>query len=189
MTDTIFKIIQTLTNGFKVYKESRKNLYENFLQPAMADFDRVHKNYLNSYIKYSRLLSESKEPYNKNHPVFKMLKEDALFSIHIRSKLYSFYDYTNDQTLRRFVQSIRDYFNYSSESARFNNTLDYEMEKCSNCYRFDTYHGLMYIFENKEIPNKKTQALIQIKMAVENLQDNYIKVIDSYNELKIKLLK
>ena len=188
MVDTVLKIIQTLTSGFKVYKESKKNLFENFLEPAMSDFEEVHSDYLNSYRKYTELLSETKKPYNKKHPVFKMIKEDALFSMNIRDKVYSFYDYTNDKTFSRFVNMIMDYFQYSSDSAKFNNTLDYEMERCRNAYRHDTYHGLIYILENKEINNKKELAINQTTMAVKNLQDNYRKVIDSYNELKIELL-
>ena len=188
MTDTIFKIIQTLTNGFKIYKESKKNLHENFLKPAMTDFEKVHENYIESYKNYSRLLGESTDPFDKNHPVFQMIKEDALFSMNIREKVYSFYDYTNDEIFSDFIISIMNYFKYSTESANFNNQLDYEMEMCRNSIRTDTYHGLIFIMESNSISNKKSRAIKQTKMAVKNLQDRYRKVIDNYNALKIELL-
>jgi len=188
MFDTIHKIFQTLTSGFKLYKESNKNLFENFLKPAMTDFETVHENYINSYIKYIVLLSENEKPYDKNHPVFKMIKDDALFSMNIREKIYSFYDYTNDKKFSRFVHTIINYFDYSSNSVRINNVLDYEIEQCCNSYRNETYHGLIYILENEEITNKREQALKQTRLAIKKLQDNYRKVIDSYNELKIELL-
>ena len=189
MTELIFKVFQTLTSGFRIYKESKKNLFKNFLEPAMSDFETVHENYLSSFKTYTKIIEESTKPLNKKHPVFGMIKNDALFSINIRDKVYSFYDYTNDEKFKNFIVSMMDYFRYSVDSPNFNNTLDYEMEMCRNAIRNGTYNGLVFIIENNNLKNKKSLALTQTKMAIMKLQDNYRKVIDNYNSLKIELLK
>lgn len=62
------------------------------------------------------------------------------------------------------------------------------MMRC-NYIRQELYKGLFSVFQSEAIEDKRSQALFQIQSVINNLQENYRAVIDSFNLLKIKLLK
>ncbi|HCT84519.1 MAG: hypothetical protein A2X11_17020 [Bacteroidetes bacterium GWE2_42_24] len=188
MIDTIFKILNTLKDGVKLYKDNKKNLFENFLEPAIKDFENVHSNYLSTFKSYIELISNKKIPLNENHPILESIKTDSLFSDDLRDKVYSYYDYSNNDLFTTFNRSILKYFDYSSSAPKFNSSLDYKKEMRKNAVRRVFYIGMIDILSDNNIRHKRKKAIEQAKNIINNLQENHRKVLDNYNSLKNELL-
>lgn len=191
MIDTILKILSTLKDGLNFYSEAKKDTFRNFIEPALADFEKVHVNYLDTFNKYLKILNTSNAPLNKNHSLFKMIENDSLFSEHLRGRGFSFYDYSDDK-FEHFAFSIYDYLMYSNSAPRYNNTIEHtEYIMCSNIIRFEAYAGLYDLFSDDQYSDdqKRKKAIDQINSILRNLQDKHRNVIDNYNSLKKQLLK
>jgi hypothetical protein len=186
MIDVILKIVSSLKDGLKFYKDAKKDTFKNFIEPAIADFEKVHVNYLDTFSNYLNILNTNTEPLNTNHPLFKMMEKDSLFSEHLRGKVFSFYDYSEDK-FEKFAFSIYDYLMYSNSAIRFNNTIEHrEYIMCSNDIRYEAYRGLTRIFsqDNGNEKQKRKEAIDQINGILKKLQNKHRKVIDNYNLLK-----
>lgn len=186
MIDLIFKVFETVKNGISSYKKSKKELFQNYLEPAMSDFEKVHENYLHSFNSYINILNNGESPLDENHPIFDMIKSDSLFSSHLRSKLYSFYDYANNDEFINFTKSLYNYFNYSLNAPRLGKdcTEDYFE---TNLPRQSFLNALKY----KELSfweTGKGMAIKEAKVIISDLQLNYLKVMNEYNSLKNELL-
>jgi|WetSurMetagenome_2_1015567.scaffolds.fasta_scaffold818746_1 hypothetical protein len=188
MIDTIVKLLSTLKDGVKFYKENKKNLFENFLEPAIKDFELVHSNYLSTFKNYIEQFSNKEIPIDEMLPILENIKTDSLFSEDLRNKVYSYYDYSNNDLFTDFNHSILEYFEYSVSAPRFNSNFDYEREMKRNAVRMEFYVGLINIISDDKIDKKRERALEQAKNIVKKLQRNHRKVLDNYNFLKNELL-
>ncbi|WP_430816560.1 hypothetical protein [Carboxylicivirga sp. RSCT41] len=185
MIGTILKLLDTLKNGINFYKDSKKSLFSNYLEPSMKDFQTVHENYLLTFKEYLELLMNSEIPLNKNHPVLNKIRNDSLFSEDLRNKVFSYYDYSNKDSFSNFNNSIIRYFQ-SSIKVPFFDSAPYLHSP--NSARIDLYGGLINIISDEGIVDKSEKAIEQTRYIVSELQANYRKVLDNYNSLKNELI-
>lgn len=191
MIDTILKIVSSLKDGLKFYKDAQKDTFKIFIEPALADFEKVHLNYLDTFSNYLNILNSNTEPLNINHCLFKMMETDSIFSEHLRGNIFSFCDYSDDN-FKIFAFSIYDYLMYSNSAFRFNNTIDHrEYIMSSNACRYEAYHGLKSIFsyDNSSEEQKRKDAIDQFNGILKRLQNKHRKVINNYNSLKKEFMK
>lgn len=188
MIGTVIAILNTLKDGFKFYKENKKNLFERYLDPAIKDFEVVHSNYLSTFTNYYEQLSNNEIPIDEMHPILDNIKRDSLFSDELRNKVYSYYDYSNNKLFADFNLSVLRYFQYSVNSIKQSN-LEYEEVMGRNVHRRLFYFALVDIMTSSNMENKRELALEQVTNVVKILQRNHREVFDSYNSLKNELLK
>lgn len=65
---------------------SRSHL-QDFVEPAYAQFEKVHESYLEAFQRYRILLSTEEPPLDPDHPIFDAINEDHVFSSGTREKL------------------------------------------------------------------------------------------------------
>ena len=87
-------------------KEDRKILFRDFLEPAIQDLNITHQNYIETFLKYINSIETQNTTDLLKHPVLKDIIADSISSSNLREKLYSFYDNTNDELLKNFVDAI-----------------------------------------------------------------------------------
>lgn len=89
MIDLLLKVIDRCIDLVKRREELNRRLYTDFVEPAFADFEALHRNYLESFARYQLMIKASDVPLNYKHPIVEALADDSLFSSHLRSKLLS----------------------------------------------------------------------------------------------------
>jgi hypothetical protein len=213
MLDVILKILTYLKDGAVFYKQKNKDLYNNFLEPAMNDFEKVHNNYLETFKTYLELIQNDKYELKPSHPVFEMIIRDSLFSENLRHKIYSFCDYADDR-LGEFSKTILDYFQNSSSvtvrreipignilrgdlfaflKEQFRSDDEIEMQKKIRDYLDDHYPRdptIPPILGSLDIrgENRKEAAVEIIIKMISELQCRYKYIIHEYALLKSDLL-
>lgn len=186
MLDTILKVLSSIKDGFNIYRDKKKSSYSNDLEPALKDFEIVHKDYIDSLKNYLEIIKSDKDVLNINHPIFEKIKDDALFTDSLRQKLFSYYDNNKNPTFKAFNNSLFKYFMYSENVLRYNFKLNLDRELGMNAVRSEVYHGIYHILSNTDVDLqiKKKQVEKQIRCVISNLQQQYRKVIDEFNYAK-----
>ncbi len=183
MFDIIMKILDTLKDGAKFYKDKKKELFTNFIVPAMSDFELVHNNYMETFRTYIELISGSKSFNDIAPQIIETIKNDSLFSDNIREKVYSFCDYVGTE-FNDFSDNIISYFMFASKAPNYSSELE------CNVPRGIYLDSLIDILkENTTDDDKKKHAIDQGRMIVNHLQRRYRIVADSFNYLKNDFLK
>lgn len=190
MLDIFLKIYGLVKDGLNFYKDKRKSSFSHELEPALKDFESIHKDYVDSLKGYLDIIRQNENELNIDHPILEKLNDDALFTDSLRQKLYSFYDNNNNPRVLGFNQALHTYFRQRDNILKYNYKLDLERELRMNIPRQELYHGIYYILSNdmNDPRTKRKQVEKQIKFIMSNLQQQYRKVIDEYYQAKESLL-
>jgi hypothetical protein len=168
-------------------KEQNQNLLKNFIDPALSSFEDLHKNYMESFKLYRKLVEESKEPLDEAHPIFKQVKEDSLFSGELRSKAAALITFFDDPKVGSFISKIyiyifsqADFADVLENGTRENPTANYPRRKLIN--------GLSSITEEQISNNdKKIKALETTEVLIKDMLYHHFLVIEEYTKLKVKI--
>ena len=109
IVEIVDKLVDRLLQLIKHRKEQNQELYSNFVEPAIADFEAVHKNYMESFKSYRTTLREGKTPLDMEHPLFDKIREDSLFSSEIRSKVAAIQELDGDTVIGPFAKAVSIY--------------------------------------------------------------------------------
>jgi hypothetical protein len=181
--DLIDKLVDRCIQLVKEKKEISKSLLSDFVEPAYAQFDEVHKNYLETF----RAYRDSLKGRNSSLPVLiDKIKEDNLFSDNQRSKLWSLAELCKDPLLGSFVQAIYEYLTNPYDFIPDRNGVK-ERHTASQRWR-TTLLGTLEMIDPKK-PNSKETAIANLDMIVAQMQDLYATVTSKYMEVRQKLLK
>lgn len=205
--DLIFKLVEGLIQLARHREESDRKLYENFVDPAVGDFEKVHHNYLETFQNYRKMLDSESAIMNQSHPVLKKIKEDMLFSAQLRAKLKSLESHIEDPVFGDFFWSIDQYMlggertkevlvkgeKYTSfEEDELSDDDDSSLEDympLGNAPRMIVIKGLMELVESESSENSKRQkALLLIDRLIVRLQKAYQEVMTEHLKLKKRLL-
>lgn len=91
MIELFLKLIDKCISLVKARQEQDKGFYTDFVAPAFADFEMLHKDYLDSFRRYRDVIETTNLPLNAEHSIFEMVRNDSLFSDNLRSKLREMY--------------------------------------------------------------------------------------------------
>jgi hypothetical protein len=97
LIDAATKLFKSLIDGLSLKQKANQDLYNNFVVPALANFEAVHQNYLTTLAKYQTMIQETDKPLNDNHPVMKEIANDAIFSANLRARSRALYEYHDDR--------------------------------------------------------------------------------------------
>lgn len=186
LIDLVGKLVNECIQLVEQRKESDHNLYEDFVEPALTDFEKVHQNYLETFQSYRRMLDATAVPLTTEHPVLKKINEDMLFSTQLRLKLEALNEFQKDPVFGPFITSIVRY-THGTENTKI--VLLTGRRRFLNVARDYAIKGLTEIFgkETSEI-QKQGDALALLDRVVSELQGGYGRVMDEHIKLKKRLL-
>ncbi|MFP3637955.1 hypothetical protein [Paraburkholderia sp. SIMBA_054] len=161
-----------------------RNTFTDFVAPAFADFEAVHKDYLESYRRYYARVADPAISINRDNPVFVEIERDALLSASLREKARLLYA-NEDPNLKPLVETIHDYFLQASHPVSL---FDARTQR-GNVPRMKLRESLDEItIQSLPDAEKRVLALEAIDRSVRNLQRGYGFVVAVYDDLKVKLL-
>lgn len=167
-------------------QHSEQRLYEDFVAPALDDFEKVHQNYLECFQRYRDLVADASLPVDGHHPVLTRIGEDMLFWAQLRLKLEALQDSRKDPLLGGFITKIIE---YTRGSEFMRKALLDGARPIPNAARSCALAGLSAIFA-AERPSaaKRTDALSLLDRVVADLQVAYGQVLREHMALKKRLL-
>ena len=174
--------------------------FKDFLTPAMASVEEVHKNYLTSFAEYRKGIKDKTIPLNAEHPVFDSIKEDNIFSEQLRSKLNVLNPLLSDAKFGPFLSAIHNYLYGAAEPRLTIRTFpavprpsNPEQNPWSQRVRSGYAKELTDIVADKEddekVARRRERALTALDDAVTELQNNYRTILEAYTALQKTLLK
>jgi len=175
IVDLIDKLISRIIELLKEEQRLKKSMHDDFIMPLMNQFDDIHENYIETFIKYGETISHGDLPLDKKHPLFKEIKKDGLSSGSMRVKLGALWRALderrdNSDELMRLLESIANYLQLAVVSP-----------VPSNVARANLASDL--------IGATKEQASSVVEEKIDQLQRDFSEVQQKYQELKIKWVK
>ena len=167
-------------------QHSDQRLYEDFVGPALDDFEKVHQNYLECFQRYRGLVEDATLPLDGGHPVLKKIGEDMLFWAQLRLKLDALQDFRKDPLFGSFITRIVE---YTRGSEFMRKVLLDGARPLPNAARGCALVGLGAIFAGEQpTAAKRTEALNLLDRVVGDLQVAYGQVLREHMALKKRLL-
>lgn len=189
MLDLILKLIDRCISLVKRREEIHRALFSDFVTPAFADFEAVHKGYIESFRKYRENLAAPDTPLGLSNPVFEQIQIDNLFSASDRAKLWELERFIDDPVLGDFILAIIRYirFDKSWKPRRRNVVAASALTQAVRNTASKRIKGAIIRSPNEGLRKKK--VLNTLDSIVTILQENYVEVVREYAKLKKKLLK
>ena len=175
LIDLIDKLISRVVDLLKEEQRIKKTMHDNFIVPLMSQFEEIHENYVQTFIKYGEIISGGDFPITKAHPVVKEIKKDSLTSNSMRVKLGALWraledSKDNSSELTALLEAIGRYLQFAVESP-----------VPSNVARAELTADL--------IGAAKEDADHIIATKIEQVQAEFSGVQEVYQALKIKYVK
>jgi hypothetical protein len=196
MLDLFLRLIDRCIELAKRKEEKNKRFYAEFIAPAFADFEAVHKNYMESFMKYREMLLDEQFTLNSQHPVVNLVMSDSLFSDNIRSKVSDLSRMELHRSVYLFLFAIFEYMQCIINDSYLDATdallfehqdLEFLLTHC--IIRHDFRKKLVDIFQmSSDEVEKRMCAITILDNLVASMQMNYRVVLREYNNLKKCLL-
>ena len=198
LIDIIDKLIDRIIQLAEWKKQSRKNLFNDFINPIFIEFEVVHNDYLDSFRHYRSLLRSSSVSLDS---VCDTIKEDNIFTENRRNRLKELANAGNDATITRpFINSIIQYltdpydpmlklieksnkFGYSGPEVSGNFAIGDISGEINQVYREPLRHAILV----NEVKTEDETIEILDKIVLK-LQERYSRVVTEYAKLKKSLL-
>lgn len=197
MLDIFLKLIDRCIELGKRREQVNRELFNDFVTPAFSDFEKLHENYIDSFIKYRNLLLDDRVHFDRNHPILTELENDALFSGNLRTKAYSLKEMEDDPIIGEFIKSIASYI----EGVTINPLIGYRSELDASSERLERLgianviregfnNGILEILHRfRPDDENRNSALELLDEIVNKVQLSHRKVNKEYSSLKVQLLK
>src|SRR5690242_18022007 len=63
-----------------------RNFFSDYVAPVMADFEAVHKDYMESLKRYAERLKDKTFEFGPEHPIFEEIRRDRISARHLQTK-------------------------------------------------------------------------------------------------------
>jgi hypothetical protein len=196
IVDLMDKLIDRCIELVRQKQEVHRSLFDDFVRPALIDFDAVHNDYFASFQKYRKMIEESDRPLTLDHPVFLTLREDSLFSHGKRQKVAALQPLAADPIVGSFIGRICAYLQFSD--ARLEELADTTPHSASrpplrNVIRAIAAERLSkatLLFHDSLVgrPPPRIQGMAVLNELVLLLQERYADVLAEDESLRAKLL-
>src|SRR5690242_16457465 len=103
MLDTVLKLIDRCIDLVKRREQVNRDLFNDFVEPAFADFKAVHRDYVESFRRYRTMISDEAIPLTRQHPIFQAIQSDNLYSQDLRNSVYALLPSANHPILGDFI--------------------------------------------------------------------------------------
>src|ERR1044071_5709867 len=103
MLELFLKLIDRFIDLAKRRQDINRSFLTDFVAPAMADLEAVHKDYLESFLRYRNKLEDQTIPLGPEHPVLASIEKDNLFSEGLRAKILGLDPFIDDPVFGDFM--------------------------------------------------------------------------------------
>lgn len=188
LIDLLDKLIDRCIQLVERREKQDHDLYSDFVTPTLDIFEKIHKNYLETFIEYKHILESDKFPLNTDHPVFNKITEDSQLSSDMRAKIYALREYAKDPVLGRLIFRMCNYLiGRQSSLAMLEDGTPKALRL--NARRSDIFIGLRDICKIESNNNNKLmRAKNLVEKIFDDLQINYQLIMDEHVRIKAKLL-
>lgn len=185
LLELVSKLVNQCNELLKERKDSDRMAYEDFVEGALADFETVHQNYLESFQSYRKMVDGQSISLTSDHPVLKKIDEDMLFTTQLRLKLEALKEFQQDPLFGSFIKQIVEY----TQGTELSKRVVLTGRRGFNVPRSYTIVGLTEIFgKDTSDSQKQKEALALFDRVVSELQFIYGRVLDEHMKLKKRLL-
>jgi hypothetical protein len=181
-------IFEYVTKRGDKSQQSRKDFFNNFVEPVYRQLDAVHRGYMEAFQSYREIIAAADGPFGRDHPVFAQMEKDWALSNADRAQMMGLSEYLDIRSgsareaaadpAGRFAQHVIDYVFTPSVELQFN----------LNAPRRNLAGKLLGAFREVWPEEKKAAAARAIDEAVANLQKQYLTITHEYTELKASYL-
>ena len=186
LIDLLDKLIDRCIQLVQVREKQNRDLYTDFLAPTLDNFERVHKNYLETFAAYRKMLLSGSDPLTLDHPIFNKLIEDSKSSSDLRAKVLALRQYTKDPVLGRFIHRMCNYIIGHEDSFK---ALEEGEATYLNAPRTAFSKGLKGIFgEAIDEKGKRVESVALVDRISRDFQMSYQLIMDEHVRVKAKLL-
>lgn len=194
VVDLLFKLIDRCIQLKEHRNKRNRNLFTDFVEPIFIDFEKVHKDYVDSYRTYREMINKKKA----SELVYAKIQEDILFSYSARLKLYRLRSLKYDPIVGDFIESIFAYVEYG---VYLNDTYWryhivegdklFREPRVTNSPRENFISLAMTELTNSanSIKKRREAAVDVVDRCLMNQQRNYAYVLAQYDLLKEQLLE
>jgi hypothetical protein len=177
--ELLLKLLDRWIDIKKSSQDVDRAFFADFVAPAIADFEAVHKDYLDSFRRYRDEIQNGKYDLDSFNPVFSMINQDSRSSRDLRLKLFELEKEHSLTAMGGLIRSIMEYLQLA-----FSETL----EISPNVGRALFTQRLETVFERSSPRDRKKDALALIDDTVDGFQDRCQRVLHQQALLKKKLL-
>jgi hypothetical protein len=203
--DILKMVIDLLLKLPGALQRSNRDYYIDFIKGFEESFERLHKDYVDSFSKYRKLLMEIEFPVDYESEIVKVIQSDSLFTEHIRAALYPISNHKKDKRIGPLIAAISGYLNCASHSPE--EVLTYKSLDIDLVSRYNMAQSIrpkvidIFLTEKDLIEIKKgrqeeannseiyrARAIDKLDQLFRHIQMNYAKVIKSFDDVKRDLL-
>jgi hypothetical protein len=186
--ELLLKLIERLIDLGKRREEQDNAFYANFIAPAFADFEALHRQYLESFRRYRERLQRPGLNLLVQDPLFNELESDVLFARDANSKVTLLLQEERASKQSEFIKAIAHYMNSAVDWSQESNAVppvfqDYVDDR--ERYRISVLDRL----GDYESPDDRQRwAISALDDLVGEMQRRYSAVAARHQELKYELL-
>lgn len=203
--DVLKIVIDLLLNLPEVWQRNNRNYYADFIRGFEESFELLHKDYVDSFSKYRKLLMEIEFPVDYESEIVKVIQSDSLFTEHIRAALYPISNHKKDKRIGPLISAISGYLNCASHSPE--KVLTFKSLDIDFMSRYDMVQAIrpkvLDIFLTEKDLNEiekgrkeeagnseiyRSRAIDELDQLFRQIQMNYAKVIKIFDDVKRDLL-
>ncbi len=208
--DYIIKLVKAITDGAGFQQKNKQDLYNNFVVPALTNFENLHQNYVTTFKKYLDMFEKEDVSTNGLDKLSREVELDSLLSGNLRAKIYALENYIYDEVLGDLAATILNYFSpsYSEhysikkiQQAMIKKHLDeadpetrvklkQAIHRATNVVRSLISDEIQnFRLSDNDALTKKTELCETIKFIINTLQERYTDVMNEFEKMGIKLLR
>ena len=186
------KLISLAAGG----RQLHAGLYKDLIEPTLVDFQALHDDYLAALRGYAQLATDEAIAFDHQHPLFRAVESDLLFSDAVRAKFTSAWrlDKT-DARLYPLIESLLSYLEgvFETTNAAARNRLAERYSKWPTPIRLPATHlkeELRLAVERSLGPTELRAVVLEcISRVAQCRQNAHLEVVQSFNTLKTELSK
>jgi hypothetical protein len=176
-------------------EQTNRSLFTDFVAPALADFEVVHKGYVDTFRRYRQMIETSSDFTELKRKLLYEIKVDNLFSASDRAKIWELERWVNDPVIGSFILAIIRYIgfdrNWEPEPEAMEVSSSDIIRDVSQHVREST--GRVVIQSIGQSPpgeeERREAAVEALEDMLYEVQANYAEVMREYSNLKDKLLR
>lgn len=185
MLTLVISFVDRIIQLAKQQQETDRKLNDDFLVPIVADFEKVHQNYLDSFSSYRSEIEKHSGSFDESHPVLARMQSDSLVSQNLRAKLEALRGFRTDPLFAPITYLTQCYIG-SAEAGKLETVLGNQR---FNAPRRKVILGLKKTFSEKlSDQEKRDEAFCLIDDVIMELQQEHLMFTRASIELKRKLL-
>ena len=199
MLDLLLKLIDKLSDLAKRKEQLSRNLFTDFVEPAMKEFDVVHKGYVSTFVEYRSLITAAKldELDEVKKRLIDKIAIDNLVTAGDRSRLWQLEDKASDPVIGPFITSIMRYINFNRhwrpDSPDTESVRKYGVEsfgRTTQCIRTYGIGDAILFFRalSVDVEDQRSLLIDRLDSLFNNVNSFYDDVIAQHTALRKKLL-